>query len=584
MLPASLDRLPIGDEEAMMVRCYPQEPEFTDKTAAEKKVWEVLRRDLPDDALLFHSVQLRHQRAEHEIDLLVLLPGVGVAVIEVKGGLVSVENGTWYQSGAKDKHPLKESPMAQVQSASHALRELLGKHMGSRFTSRIADLVCFPYTDWPADYSSVGLPRDLVIDRGQVESLVTHVHHAINERGAGSSTLAPEFAERMIRHLNGDTGPLGATPAEVDYAQAMSNEDIQETLTARQSILLSCTRSLKRVQFLGGAGSGKTWMALKKAKELAKEDKRVGLFCYNKGLGLYLQSEVGTWRQNKPVHVGEFHEYARKLGVPDGTGQEYFEVELPQHLLALSRTLPEEEKLDAVIVDEAQDFAGSWWEALLACTKDPANGDIYAFMDDRQDVYQRWDGQFSGDGMPLVPIHVDDNLRNTRRIADTFKQIIGNHSKLRGGEGYAVRYVNCATEDAVDVASDCVDALLDEGWANNQIALLTTNRRHPIHQDHFENGTIDSEYWPAFHQDEEEFYGHVLGFKGLERSVVILCVNGFKDMQRATEQLYVGFSRARSLLVVVGEKELIDEASGANRQISLDAALDWRPASDTVSG
>ncbi|WP_413455024.1 NERD domain-containing protein [Glutamicibacter sp. FR1] len=568
----------------MMVRCYPQEPEFTDKTAAEKKVWEILRRDLPDDALLFHSVQLRHQRAEHEIDLLVLLPGVGVAVIEVKGGLVSVENGTWYQSGAKDKHPLKESPMAQVQSASHALRELLGKHMGSRFTSRIADLVCFPYTDWPADYSSVGLPRDLVIDRGQVESLVTHVHHAINERGAGSSTLAPEFAERMIRHLNGDTGPLGATPAEVDYAQAMSNEDIQETLTARQSILLSCTRSLKRVQFLGGAGSGKTWMALRKAKELAKDDKRVGLFCYNKGLGLYLQSEVGTWRQNKPVHVGEFHEYARKLGVPDGTGQEYFEVELPQHLLALSRTLPEEEKLDALIVDEAQDFAGSWWEALLACTKDPANGDVYAFMDDRQDVYQRWDGQFSGDGMPLVPIHVDDNLRNTRRIADTFKQIIGNHSKLRGGEGYAVRYVNCATEDAVDIASDCVDALLDEGWANNQIALLTTNRRHPIHQDHFENGTIDSEYWPAFHQDEEEFYGHVLGFKGLERSVVILCVNGFKDMQRATEQLYVGFSRARSLLVVVGEKELIDEASGANRQISLDAALDWRPASDTVSG
>lgn len=141
-----------------MVRCYPQEPEFTDKTAAEKKVWEILRRSLPEDALLFHSVQLRHQRAEHEIDLLVLMPGVGVAVIEVKGGLISVENGTWYQSGSKDKHALKQSPMAQVQSASHALRELLSTHMGTRFTSRIADVVCFPYTDWPDDYSSVGLP------------------------------------------------------------------------------------------------------------------------------------------------------------------------------------------------------------------------------------------------------------------------------------------------------------------------------------------------------------------------------------------------------------------------------------------
>lgn len=562
-----------------MARCYPPEPEFTEKTAAEKKVWDILRRDLPDEALLFHSVQLRHQRAEHEIDLLVLLPGCGVAVIEVKGGLISVEDGKWYQSGAKEKHPLKESPMAQVQSASHALRELLGIHMGSRFTSRIADVVCLPYTGWPADYSSVGIPRDLVVDREQVEDLAAHLRAAIEQRGAGSSTLAPEFAERMVRHLNGDTGALGSSPAEVDYAQAMSNEDLQETLTARQVILLSSTRSLDRVQFLGGAGSGKTWMALKKAKDLAKEGKRVGLFCYNKGLGLYLQSEVDTWRQNKPVHTGEFHEYARALGVPDGSGPEYFEVELPQHLLALAPDLPEAQKLDVVIVDEAQDFASEWWEALLACTKDPAHGPVYAFMDNRQDVYRRWEGEFAGDGSPLVPIHVDDNLRNTRRIADTFKQLIGSNSKLRGGEGLAVRFVDCATEDAVEVASDCVDAVLDEGWANNQVALLTTNRRHPIHQEHFENNTIDSDYWPAFHADEEEFYGHVLGFKGLERSVVILCVNGFKDIARATEQLYVGFSRARSLLVVVGDRQLLAEASGGNRQISLDAAQDWRPCS-----
>lgn len=52
-----------------------------------------------------------------------------------------------------------------------------------------------------------------------------------------------------------------------------------------------------------------------------------------------------------------------------------------------------------------------------------------------------------------------------------------------------------------------------------------------------------------------------LGFKGLERSVVLLCVRGFKDMKRATEQLYVRFSRARSLLVVVGDRQLVDEAS-----------------------
>ena len=103
-----------------------------------------------------------------------------------------------------------------------------------------------------------------------------------------------------------------------------------------------------------------------------------------------------------------------------------------------------------------------------------------------------------------------------------------------------MRLVPCATEDAIEVAGDCVDALIDEGWANNQIAFLTTKNRHDVHKG-FENNL--SEYWKAFH-DDDEFYGHVLGFKGLERSVFILCLNGFKDMSRAGELLYVGLSRA----------------------------------------
>ena len=67
-----------------MARCYPQDPHFTDKGGAEKAVFEALRDALPEDALLFHSVQLRDGSAEHEIDLLVLWPEVGIAAIEVK--------------------------------------------------------------------------------------------------------------------------------------------------------------------------------------------------------------------------------------------------------------------------------------------------------------------------------------------------------------------------------------------------------------------------------------------------------------------------------------------------------------------
>ncbi|MEJ7744537.1 MAG: hypothetical protein WKF73_19580 [Nocardioidaceae bacterium] len=32
-------------------------------------------------------------------------------------------------------------------------------------------------------------------------------------------------------------------------------------------------------------------------------------------------------------------------------------------------------------------------------------------------------------------------------------------------------------------------------------------------------------YWASFWDDDQVFYGHVLGFKGLERRVVVLAVN-----------------------------------------------------------
>jgi hypothetical protein len=118
---------------------------------------------------------------------------------------------------------------------------------------------------------------------------------------------------------------------------------------------------------------------------------------------------------------------------------------------------------------------------------------------------------------------------------------------------------------------------MDEGWSNSQIALLTTKSRHPVHQERFDAGSI-AEYWLDFHAKNDVFYGHVLGFKGLERSAVVLCVNGFKDMARAAEQLYVGLSRARSLLVVIGDSALLESAGGRDFKTALARAEAWQPA------
>lgn len=552
----------------MSLRCIPPEPDFPEAQSAERAVWLKLRTGLPDDVVLAHSVQVRHGRAEHEIDILVLWPGVGLAAIEVKGGQVSVDRGQWWQSGKDGRHSI-ESPIAQSQSSVHAFRKWISDELGSALTSRFAYLACFPYTVVANEWSLAGCPRELILDQQDLVSPADRIRRAIEVEGSGAIPLAPSYLERVARRLEGNFEPAGG-PSDDE------GEDFQDLLTERQSTLLRSTRDLPRIRFTGGAGSGKTWLALAKAEQLCRQGKRVGLFCYNKGLGQYLQHKVGGWRSAKPAFTGEFHEYARSLGVPDGTGQAYFDEDMPRLLKERAEELPFGQRLDAVVIDEAQDFAPLWWEALLACTTDPDRSEVYAFMDDRQDVYRRLEGTATGNGpaSELVPIHVDDNLRNTKRIAETFKGFAGDHFTPRAGKGLPVRRVECATEDALDVAGDCVDALIAEGWANNQIALLTTRHRHPVHQDAFDGGGLE-QYWQDFHANEAEFYGHVLGFKGLERSVVILCVDGFKEIASAQEHLYVGLSRARSLLVIVGDPALLAEAGGRGLERALVRTDKW---------
>lgn len=56
-----------------------------------------LERPVPDEAVLLHSLRLQERQLEYEADLVVLFPGAGWAVIEVKGGDVRRQDGVWEQ-------------------------------------------------------------------------------------------------------------------------------------------------------------------------------------------------------------------------------------------------------------------------------------------------------------------------------------------------------------------------------------------------------------------------------------------------------------------------------------------------------
>lgn len=348
-------------------------------------------------------------------------------------------------------------------------------------------------------------------------------------------------------------------------ARALENQEYADTLTSHQAVILGAIEKLNRVEIRGGAGSGKTFLALEQARRLSRAGQRVALVCYSHGLASYLERITGSWkRRDQPAYVGEFHDLGIQWGAAEGPDEQernqqtadFWERVLPAQMLDLAEQLQPGHRFDAIVVDEAQDFADEWWKPMLACLRDPETSGIYVFSDESQRVFDR-------QGSPpvaLVPLVLDHNLRNTRQIATAFSPLAGQRMQLRGGEGAEVRFIPSAPAEAQDAADDQIDILLEEGWRPEDIALLTTGSRHPEQVERQAEG--NKSYWDTFWDEDQVFYGHVLGFKGLERRVVVLALNESKPRERSRERLYVGLSRARDQLVVCGDPDFVREVGG----------------------
>lgn len=535
----------------MTGQLFPDAPQFAH--ASEEQFVRSLLEQLPDDAAVFCNTRLSDRSQDREADVVVAWPGVGVAVVEVKGGSVSLDRGEWLQR--QDGVDRAIHPVDQAVACKYLLCDFLAGH--PRWTGgrpRIAHFVAVPATRLPDDFIAPGLARWMAIDRHDVPHAAARIKAALEKVRDEPDRPTAEDVEAMVDCLAGT-----AIPQQHLLADLAEREAACELLTKDQAKVLDLLAEYSRVEIRGGAGSGKTWLAVEKARRLAAEGQRVALMCYSRGLAEFLKRRVETLpKRQRPAYVGTFHNLGIGWGVPAGSDDDsrYWEEFLPAEMVKLAGALPEEQRFDAVVIDEGQDFAQSWWDAVVAALRDPERGCLYVFSDEGQRIFAR-------QGRPtveLMPIPLNENLRNTKQIAGTFSSLAPEQMRIRGQAGVPVRFVQCAPEDAVDAADDVADTLLDEGWPPESVALLTTHRRHPVQVERQEEG--QDAYWATYWEDDDLFYGHVLGFKGLERPAVVLVVNGFRDEARAREMLYVGLSRARDLLVVCGDLREIRRVGG----------------------
>lgn len=528
-----------------MANSVPEFPVF--ESDAEKTVWKFLKDELPRNATVIYGAKIHYQGLPLEADFIVVWPGHGVVFIEVKGGHIRLKGDQWSTTNRKGQKKLIE-PDEQARRVGFAFKNLYQEQFeGTLF---FGWLVIFPETDLPPHTYTNECPAKHILDKATLPQLKNAIQSVASEANAVRSASRDE-CEQFISLVT----QASLEEDFIESARARAYAVNQATLD--QSDVLRIARALPTFVVEGPAGTGKTTMALQKAYELANEGKKVALLCYSKGLAKFLQQRVSAWPGlPRPTFTGTFHQLLTLWDItsPEVPDDKWWSEGAPNAMIEKLGRRQNLEKFDAIVIDEGQDFRDLWWDVINASlttnySDSKGNANLYIFGDSQQSIF----GLSRYKELPYPRLTLDVNVRNTELISEALDEITEISMQSIGPIGPPIQHKAVQPEDVMSEAESIVQDLIDAGWLPGDIAFLTTSSRHvEFHKDYIKQYGIDA-YWDRYFNDEEVFYSTVQLFKGLERPVVVLAVNGWREDQRIEEYFYVGMSRARDQLIIVGE-------------------------------
>lgn len=555
---------------------FPLELRGTHFGSAEHELWERLADELDGSWTVFHRVRWLDRPGDGppqdgEADFLIAHPGRGLLVVEVKGGRVGVEENTgrWVSVDRHDvRHEIRD-PFAQANNARHVLERKLKRteHWRGRAVP-IGHAVALPHV-MKGNAGIADGSRDVTLDAedltragAAIERLMSEFWKLRPDRFWRDNGVA--LLERLFVHRDFARIPLGT---------AMRQEQPELLrLTQEQARQLDVLARQRRAAIAGCAGSGKTMLAVEKARRLAGEGYRVLVTCFNRALADFIRSQLplppprrGARPQDGQldifgglrVDVESFHSlagsWARRanIALPSGEGdearRELYDKALPEALLQATAKLIE--RYDAVIVDEGQDFHEDWWVPLQSLLVDPDHGVLYVFYDDNQSLYT------PGASLPIAtpPFMLTRNCRNTRHIHQWVSRWYDGAAapEITGPEGRAPivhRYRD--DRELRDYLRRTLHQLIaEEKVPEREIVVLTPHGRSTSalwRDPQFGNVRL-TDAWPPAPMHVQCATVH--SFKGLERPVVVLAEVALEKNRQ--ELLYVGGSRAMSHLVVI---------------------------------
>ena len=603
-----------------MAYMIPNKPREYDEYSNEGEIFQKLNDALPKEYVVIHSSKLFYYdkvkkeisynkknnkliEQEREIDFIIFHPEKGILCLEVKNTIPKYKDGIWYYSN--DIPMGHYGPYNQAESVKNCLHNLLKKYfpeINCKVTFGVwfykMPKVAMEQENWP----KMDAPKERTLTKESVDIIqlkkdIDKIFDIEFINYSMKNPLSPDETKIILQFLKPRFEYVPST-----FEINKENEIKLNELLEQQKRILWFLDEQQNAVIHGIGGTGKTMIAIERAKECASNNESVLFLCYNSKLADFLNS-THSFPKVTYFTVDKFVTNDCRTTIDDTKRFEkffdkYSDEESRKNLY---------KRYNHIIIDEGQDFNDIIYTEeqtkelgpccvaeILSLAMKENGGTFFFFYDKHQLLYNQDLSSFVDKADCKLSLYV--NCRNTKWISQTTKSIltIDNYdTNLQNSLSYR-KFID-SKSDIADLNKYCTKTDMPLGKQTNiyfagdinenkkymdklleifirdlninnemKIVILSGIKYEDSFLHDYLSKSTNNQYFYKFNYNNKLYnieFSTCRKFKGLEADAVILIDINEKFFRRPSPQyyagepnnlvLYVGASRAKHRLGII---------------------------------
>ena len=522
-------------------------PSTKDGFTAERHLYKIIQAELPESWTVIYDKMFPGEGSA-QIDFLVMVPGKGIVNVDAKGNNYKVVEGKVLLGG----DPGNKDVFVEASRGARVVSKFIkGNVTEGCEWGAWGYLVVFTEKGFDVPLSGVYLQNPELSESGTLQMRIESVLSEFSYHFQAFQYYQGRILEALIATAD-------QIPMPVDFL-GMEKYSIMALDSDQQAVGYAMGTG-KCLHVMGGAGTGKTLIAIACGKELAKQGKRVLYVCFNTALADYYRRDLKRTKDSnvcKNMTISNFHKLGNVLmgrnytQTVDGKFSRELTDAKMKECLVRDFFKSKGVKFDVLLVDEAQDLTTANISLLLGLVK--KDRQIAVFSDAKQTIFTTdWslNAIIFGEHAEVLEYRLMKNYRNTEKIFEHFQPLSKESTipVIRTGTQFVTKEVTVITR--ADIVPT-IEEMLKEGRNNREIIILSADKQL---LDGFVKVIGRDGMNVYFRNDISKWLNRecilattVQAFKGLEAEIVFYIASN----NDVPEVRYVAESRAKYELYIV---------------------------------